>query len=218
MATFKVSSVTAVLLALLIVGSQAKPHTPGIWPSVHVRGIDLTLRQDCSGYTPPSGCSLTVNTGDFSALNAGLSKVCVARCIEPAVANFRKCSNYTLAQQDYYVKYVTEYMCGKNGDDYCPVLYSRNYLNDVNILNPNRDCTFSSPTFSQINCTSASSACLQSVADFSSKMGCCTLPYFGEGVSSCSGVDVEPACQYSSAVAVALSVFPLLLALISVMF
>ena len=207
MAAFKVSFVTAVLLALLIFGSQAKPHAPGIWPSVHARGIDLTLQQNCNGrYTPPSGCNVTftTNTVDFNALNANLSQFCAPRCIDAIISHVRDCPQ--LLPLDSAEWYYKQYLCGKNGDEFCQVTLLRNPISICSSL--------IGPT--GINCTSATSACLQGLADASSKLGCCTRILFGEGVSSCSGVNVDPAC--SSTGAIAIGVLPLLLAMISAMF
>ena len=232
MASLKVSFAIDILLALFIVGSQTKPHSPGVHldPSAHVvhaRGIDLALRQDCSGGYLPSGCNVSFSSTNTSdELNAAYSQFCATKCIDSYISYLHNCRNATLSALNTHEMIYKEFYCGKNGDEYCHVSLQRF---NVSLLS---FCPFS-PDYSgltRINCTSASSTCLKILADFSSELGCCAALLLGNGISSCSGVHAEPPCQYnptgppnstgptSAAGAIAIDVFPLLLALISAMF
>ena len=248
--TFKLSSAIAVLLTLLIAGSQAKPHSLSIQPLVETlihnkehlgkafNKRDIALRQDCTLANYPSECDLTLLSGNISyiaatnpsqltldhlnTLDNAYRQVCTSKCIDPIIYYYQSCVLLSQSQEDYFVGFIEQGICGKNGDDYCQVTYLLNYRDDVSfIYKLISACPFPSGG-SGINCISATSTCLQLVADFASKMGCCTIPYFGVGVKFCSGANPDASCESavrstSSAAAVVFSVFPLLLALISAM-
>ena len=278
MASCKLSSAIAVLLTLLIAGSQAKPHSLSIQPLVETlihneehlgkafNKRNIALRQDCTFANYPSECNFTLLSGNISyiaatnpsqltldhlnTLNNAYNQICVSKCIDPVTYYYQSCLPLNKNQEDYIVRYIEQGICGKNGNDYCQVEYLRNYKDtDVRFIEKLVNaCPFSSGT--GINCTSANSTCLQLVADFASKMGCCTVPYLGDGVKSCSGANPDASCQSavtstdptsatspsnptdptnptgptnstgptSAAGAIAIGVFPLLLALISAMF
>ena len=225
MATFKFRVATAVFAALFIVGNQAKlQHGFTLVQDVHAEGLDRTLRQaaDCNRGYPTCNISLP-STGpgymfNFTALNAYYDQFCTKECIDIYFSYFRDCLNFTQSQLDWYFKQL---LCGKNGDDYCLVFFLRNYntTTQINLLSNCR--RIYSVYVAEINCTTASSTCLQEIADFSSKMGCCTTGLLGPNtVSSCTarGINIDstscPSAISSSTVAAVLSVFTLLTALI----
>ena len=233
MTTFNVLFATAaVFLALHIIGNQAKPrHSPESVQVVHTEGlhIDRTLRQlDCS--RPPT-CISSFPAGpgypgmlNFTAINAYFDEICTVECIEANIKYDHTCRNQSNELSDILESYYKQFLCGKNGDDYCYVLSLHNN-NVTTLLN---SCIPSNGTVNEkmlslqlnryvIDCSTASSMCLKDLADFSSIMGCCTRSYFDtDTVSSCSDViDIRtcPSVFLSSANAV-VGVFPMMLILL----
>ena len=159
---------------------------------------------------------------NFTALNAYYDQFCTKECIDAQFSYFRDCRNFTQSELDFISKwYFEQLLCGKNGDDYCSVFLLRNYNTTTqrNLLLSNCRRIYNFDGI--INCTTANSTCLQEIADFSSKMGCCTTAYLGPNtVSSCTarGINIDstscPSAVSSSTVAAVLSVFTLLTALI----
>ena len=219
--TFKFYLSAAVLLVLLIVGNQAKPRH-GLVQNVRSEGLDRTLRQaDCNRGSPTCNVSFPIGPGymlNFTAVNAYYDQFCTKECIDAKISYHRDCQNVTEDQiSNFYIPYYQQLLCGKNGNDYCYVLYLRNY-NVTAQMNLFISCRL--PNSTRFNCTTANSACLQEIADFSSKMGCCTTANLGPNtVSSCiaSGVNIDPnlcpSAVSSSAGAAVLGAFTLLLTL-----
>ena len=229
MATFKFDVVTAVFLALFIVENQANlQHGFTLVQDVHAEALHVNrnLRQaaDCNRGYPTCNISFPTGPGympNFTALNAYYDQYCTAECIDAQLSYLRACRNYTQSELDLISEwYFKQLLCGKNGDDYCSVFFLRNYnaTTQINLLS---NCRRIYNVYAEINCTTANSTCLQEIADFSSKMGCCTTAYLGPNtVSSCTarGINIDPtSCPStvsSSTVAAVLSVFTLLTALI----
>ena len=224
MATFKFYLSAAVLLALLIVGNQAKPRH-GLVQDVRSEGLDRTVRQaDCSRGFPTCNVSFPSTGPDymlnFTAMNAYYDQFCTKECIDTLLSYIRDCRNDTEDQiSNFYTPYYEQLLCGKNGDNYCYVLYLRNYYNVTSLFTSCRRPN----SAALINCTTANSSCLHEVADFSSKMGCCANVFSRgtDAVSSCiaRGVNIDPnlcpsAVSSSAGAAVIGIIFTLLLALI----
>ena len=124
---------------------------------------------------------------------------------------------YTIndSERSYFINYYRKGFCGQESGDYCDVRYIRQYDGNIDGADAGIShlCPFSS---SGISCSGASSTCLSHVGTFSSRMGCCTEPYLGSGVRSCSGISVDAACTglVSSAAVLAAPVFMIIFALI----
>ena len=198
----------------------------------HTRDTELVARQDNSAClrqlqsSLPSYCNLTMLSGGISELNASFlndahlatlnraySQICVPACIDP-IETYYNCIQITDDLKNYVITLIRKGVCGQESGDYCEVRYIRQYNGNINgAADLTRSCTFSS---SGISCSGASSTCLSHVGTFSSRMGCCTEPYLGSGVRSCSGISVDAACigLVSSAAVLAAPVFMMIFALI----
>uniref|UniRef100_A0A1X7URI1 Uncharacterized protein n=1 Tax=Amphimedon queenslandica TaxID=400682 RepID=A0A1X7URI1_AMPQE len=171
----------------------------------------------------PSYCDFTELSGGLSELpasslsdaqleqlNTAYSGVCVSACIDP-FEEYYNCLTLPTDSKNYLITLLRQGTCGQESGDYCEVRYIRQYNGDYDdfqqLINA---CTFTS---SGISCSGASSNCLSHVNTFSSRMGCCTQPYLGSGVTSCSGISVDEAC--SSATGLVAPVFVILIAFAS---
>ena len=195
----------------------------------HTRDTELVARQDDSACSHqlqfPSYCNLTMLSGGISdlnasslndaqlaALNRAYSQICVPACIDP-IETYFNCIKLNDSERSYWINLYRKGFCGQESGDYCEVRYIRQY--DENFFDDDilRSCPIS---LSGISCSGASSTCLSHVGTFSSRMGCCTEPYLGSGVRSCSGISVDAACTglVSSAAVLAAPVFMMIFALI----
>ena len=171
----------------------------------------------------PSFCNFTELSGGLStlpasslsdqqldALNTAYSRICVPACLDP-FEEYYNCLALPTDYKNYLITALRQGVCGQESGDYCEVRYIRQYDGDYDDLQQlTNACTFTS---GGISCSGASSTCLEHVNTFSNRMGCCTQPYLGSGVTSCSGVSVDEAC--SSATGLVAPVFVLLIAFAS---
>ena len=204
----------------------------------HTRDTELVARQDNSACLRqlqnnyPSYCNLTMLSGGISELNASslndaqlaalnraYSQLCVPACIDPT-ETYYNCIQITDSLRNYLITLLRKGVCGQESGDYCEVRYIRQYNGNITRFT---ELTRSCPSTSGISCSGASSTCLSRVRTFSSRMGCCTEPYLGSGVRSCSGISVDAACTgvvpsptqvVSSAAVLAAPVFMMIFALI----
>ena len=201
----------------------------------------LEVRQDDSACerqlqrSAPSFCNVTyfqslapilsenLTDAQIAYLSRYYSQVCVPACIDPIEAFYNCIPDTSRAEKNFYTTLIRKGTCGQTGGDYCAVRYARQYKGDTstNFIKIYELCDYS--TTSGISCNGASSTCLSHVRTFSSRMGCCTEPYLGSGVRSCSGISVDAACTgvvpsptqvVSSAAVLAAPVFMLIFALI----
>ena len=185
------------------------------------------LNQLQSNY--PSYCNFTELSGGLSnlpassltdaqltTLNNAYSEICVSACIDP-IDTYYNCLQIDDTLKDYLITLIRHGVCGQESGDYCEVRYVREYKGDYSsIQRLVNSCTFIS---SGISCSSASSTCLSYVRTFSDRMGCCTEPYLGSGVNSCSGVSVDDPCTgVSSATGLVAPVFVMILSLVGFLF
>ena len=198
----------------------------------HTRDTELVARQDNSAClrqlqsSLPSYCNLTMLSGGISELNASslndaqlaalnraYSQICVPACIDP-IETYYNCIQINDSLRNYLITLIRKGVCGQESGDYCEVRYIRQYNGNItHFTELIRSCR---STSSGISCSGASSTCLSRVDTFSSRMGCCTEPYLGSGVRSCSGISVDAACTgvVSSAAVLAAPVFMMIFALI----
>ena len=152
---------------------------------------------------------------DFTTLNNAFSQVCVAKCVNPILKYYR-CLDISDDLENYLTNLVQRGICGKQGNDFCEVLYLRRYSTNIYFFDQLVDaCPFTS---SGVNCSSASSTCKGYVLNFNTNMECCTLPYLGD-VSSCN-VNVVSQCEsaISGSIIVAPAIVGLFLAALLTMF
>ena len=180
------------------------------------------LNQLQSNY--PSYCNLTKLSGGLSdlpassltdaqltTLNNAYSRFCASACIDP-IDTYYNCIQ--INNKDYLITQVRHGVCGQESGDYCEVRYIREYQGDYSSY---RSLLSSCPSSDSggISCSSATSTCLSYVRTFSDRMGCCTEPYLGSGVKSCSGVSVDDPCTgVSSATGLVAPVFVMILSLV----
>ena len=143
---------------------------------------------------------------DFAELNNTLSRVCVAKCVNP-ILNYYRCLNIPDDFRNYLTNYVERGICGKQGNDFCQVLYLRRYSANISFIAQLLDTC--PRTNGRVDCSSADSTCKQYVSNFNINMGCCTSPYLGD-VSSCNVNIVDP-CE--SAISGSINVVPVIMCL-----
>ena len=156
----------------------------------------------------------------LDALNINYSRICIPECLDPIEKFYRCIFKYQYYTYYFRVKLLRKGICGQESGDYCTVRYNRQYNgNDNDLSQLIRACDI---TDSGISCNSyytSYSNCTRYVEMFSSRMGCCTEPYLGSGVRSCSGVSVDEACTgVSSATGLVAPVFLMLFALVGFFF
>ena len=142
------------------------------------------------------------------AFNNAINKVCVAKCVNP-ILNYYRCLNISDDYRNYLTNYVQRGICGKQGDDFCEVIYLRHYSSNIRFINELVD---SCPKINsaRIDCSNANSTCIQYVSNFTTNVGCCTIPYIGN-VSSCNVTVIDP-CE--SAISASVIVAPAIMCLI----
>ena len=150
----------------------------------------------------------SLNEADFTALNNVYSQYCVPKCINPLL-NYTRCLNISNDLKNYITNLYRRGICGKNGNDFCDVLYLRRYHStNVNFIYQLENVCPS--TDSGIDCSSANTTCIQDVSNLNRNIGCCTSPYLGD-VSSCN-VNVVDQCE--SALSGSITVAPAIMCLI----
>uniref|UniRef100_A0A1X7UQW8 Uncharacterized protein n=1 Tax=Amphimedon queenslandica TaxID=400682 RepID=A0A1X7UQW8_AMPQE len=155
--------------------------------------LDSNLLSFCN-FTELSGglSSLALSDQQLDALNTAYSRICVPACLDP-IEEYYNCLALPFDYKDYLITLLRRGVCGQESGDFCEVRYIRQYDGDYsNFDRLTSACTFRT---GGIYCSGASSTCLNYVSTFSSRMGCCTQPYLGSGVTSCSGVSVSDACS-----------------------
>ena len=189
----------------------------------------VEVRQDssCSTNTVPSYCSLSelynssvrfLTDAQLDKLNSAYSRFCIPECLDPIEIYYR----CTLSRDDadYSVKFFRKGLCGQESGDYCEVRYFREYSGNYNGLSQLRSaCDITNSGISSCSNTPDDEDCRTYVETFSSRMGCCTEPYLGRDVQSCSDDRVDEACTgVSSATGLVAPVFLMLFALVGFFF
>ena len=113
----------------------------------------------------------------ISNINSAYTQFCVAKCMDP-IFKYPNCFDLSSSWLTYTNNIIRRGTCGKEGSDFCVALYMRRYSNDRYFINQLTSyCPF---TTAGVDCTSASSTCLQYLSDINQKMGCCTSPFLGD--------------------------------------
>ena len=151
----------------------------------------------------------------ISDINSAYTQFCVAKCMDP-IFKYVRCVDLSSSWLTYTNNIIRRGTCGKEGSDFCVALYMRRYSNDTSFINRlSIACPF---TTAGVDCTSASSTCLQYLSDINQKMGCCTSPFLGD-LSSCN-LDVDDPCEsvLSGFGVISPAVFALLFAVLAAIF
>ena len=170
-------------------------------------------RQTCSTNDFPSGCTLSgfriilpsynlrYTDSQLTTLNQQLSRACTQACIT-AITKYFRCIE-SGDQQEYRVNFFQKYSCGKHSNgDYCPVRLLRSTIgstattdltNARALVSIQASCSIAVGSTGITCSSSTSSRCTNALSTVSSYMGCCTEPFLGSGVRSCSGVSNVPA-------------------------
>ena len=156
-------------------------------------------------------------------LNAALTQFCVPRCVDPVITYFDCLSGNVASLQEYFRQLVRQGLCGREGNDFCEVVYLRYYWNNLlfisNLFTAECAPLVTTGSILTVNC-STSDVCAENVANFTTNLGCCAIPYLGAVTPSCD-VTPDPPCQSvvsGSGPAIYLAIFPMLLAILSVGF
>ena len=159
----------------------------------------LETRQTCSTDDFPSGCTLPSDKrkrqSTTSELNQQWSRICTKACVD-AITEYYRCYYSEDDEQElleYQVNYIQKYRCGQHSNgDYCPVRFINVTANYTQVF---LSCPRSSVINTAISCSSSTPAgCTNALSTFSSYMGCCTEPFLGSDVRSCSGASIPEAC------------------------
>ena len=175
------------------------------------------LPSDCNFTRLSDSLSNVVGTlyptdAQLTDLNNAYAQICVSACIDP-IETYYDCEQ--IDNKDYLITLIRHGSCGQESGDYCPVRFLREYEGDYSSYAQLLNSCPSHNSGGGISCSGASSTCLDSVNTFSERMGCCTEPYLGSGVTSCSGVSVdEPCTGVSSATGLVAPVFVMILSLV----
>ena len=181
----------------------------------------LETRQVCLTTDFPTGCTLSdfifsrlstsgsYTDSQLTSFNQKFSRLCTKACVS-AVTEYYRCdysSRYSGNQLqellEYRVNYIQKYVCGQHSNgDYCPVRLQRGYTGSTTtstdrsnaraLVTLRSSCRLSFGTTGNACSSSASSTCTNAISTFSRYAGCCTEPFLGQGVRSCS--DVPAAC------------------------
>ena len=196
-----------------------------------IRSTHQSRQQSCSTILNnyPSDCNrgnlLATNVTDvdpsifaslgISDINSAYTQFCVAKCMDPII-KYVRCVDLSTSWLTYTNNIIRRGTCGKEGSDFCVALYMRRYSGDKYFINRLTSvCPF---TTAGVDCTRASSTCLQYLSDINQKMGCCTSPFLGD-LSSCN-LDVDDPCEsvLSGFGVVSPAVFALLFAVLAAIF
>ena len=139
----------------------------------------------------------------LTTLNNGYTRLCVTKCTEPII-NYYQCL-YSGDALTYYTGRLQSFTCGKQDENFCPVLFFRQYAANINItFNIGRECRLTTTEFVAINCSNPTSSCTNSISRLNANIGCCTQGLLGN-LSACNINSLSEPCA-SSGIAPALSV------------
>ena len=149
----------------------------------------------------------------LTTLNNGYARLCVTKCTEPII-NYYQCL-YSGDALTYYTRFIQSYTCGKQDEDFCPVLFYRQYAANINnTSNIGRECRIRTE-FVATNCSNPTSSCTNSISRLNANIGCCTQGLLGD-LSACNINSLSEPCA-SSGIAPALSVISVTIAIACLM-
>ena len=138
-----------------------------------------------------------LNDTQLAAINQAYSENCIPSCINPMVAFYHCLSKINTSLTpiyNYEIELLQNGICGQESGEYCPVLFARqNRTNSDAFGQLDTTCNYGN---TGITCNSTTSAtCFNGLTKIASLIGCCTRPYFGSGIDSCTGVTSDPPCN-----------------------
>ena len=178
---------------------------------------------ECNSSTIHTVFTYLENNGEIpesvlTTLNNAYTRLCATECTEPVI-NYYKCL-YSGDELTYYTVLLQSYTCGKKDEDFCPVLFWRQYAtnlnNTVKIL---KECTTTEIGLFNFNCSSATSSCTNSISRLNANIGCCTQGFLGD-LSACNINSLSEPCASSgnkNGITPALSVVSVIIDIASLM-
>ena len=150
----------------------------------------------------------------LTTLNNAYLRLCVTECTEPVI-NYYQC-RYSGDALTYYTGFRQSFICGKQDEDFCPVLFLRQYAANINITFNDivRECHITTE-FGAINCSNPTSSCTNSISRLNTNIGCCTQRLLGD-LSACNINSLSEPCA-SSGITPALSVISVTIAIACLM-
>ena len=120
----------------------------------------------------------------FTTVNNVYARFCVTKCIDPII-KYYQCL-YSGDELTYNTGLLQSYTCGKQDEDFCPVLFLRQYATNVNnSVKIVRECTTTEFGLFNVQCSSAKSSCTNSISRLNANIGCCTQGLLGD-LSTCN--------------------------------
>ena len=158
------------------------------------RQFEMNLTSNCNLTALSNGVlnipESSLTDAQLTTLNNAFSQFCGRSASIDLYIAYYNCMSANDNQRNYLATYLRRGFCGQQSGDYCYVRYIRQYRGNSS-QTPFDSCLI---IYSGISCSSASSTCLSNLKTFNDRMGCCTEPYLGSGVNSCSGVSVDEPC------------------------
>ena len=155
----------------------------------------------------------------FTTLNNAYTRLCITKCTEPII-NYYQCL-YSGDELTYYTGRLQNFHCSKQDEDFCQVLFYRQYATNINdTVKVLRECT--TTEYGSVNCSNATSSCTNSISRLNANIGCCTQGYLGD-LSACNINSLSESCASSlsrgnnNGITPALSVFLVIIAIESLM-
>ena len=150
----------------------------------------------------------------LTTVNNVYARFCVSKCIDPLIKYYQ--CRYSGDELTYNTDLLQSYACGKQDEDFCPVLFLRQYAtNSNNTVKILRECTMTEFGVFNVNCSSATSSCTNSISRLNANIGCCTQGLLGD-LSACNINSLSEPCA-SSGITPALSVILVIIAIASLM-
>jgi hypothetical protein len=131
----------------------------------------------------------------LDSLNVAYSQICRSECVDPIIAYDRCYFAGNDEVIEFFERFERQGICGKEGSDFCEVLYLRTYRQNVTFFSTLLTNCGNVFTSSGVKCNILTTkSCMQMVAEFITNMGCCARPYLGDGITGCTTSTVKPAC------------------------
>jgi hypothetical protein len=131
----------------------------------------------------------------LDSLNVAYSQICRSECVDPIIAYDRCYFAGNDEVIEFFERFERQGICGKEGSDFCEVLYLRTYRQNVTFFSTLLTNCGNVFTSSGVKCNILTTkSCMQMVAEFITNMGCCARPILGDGITGCTTSTVKPAC------------------------
>ena len=128
----------------------------------------------------------------LTTLNNTYTRLCATECTEPLI-NYYQCL-YSGDELTYYTSFIQSYTCGEQDEDFCPILFLRQYATNLNnTVKIVRECRTTEFGLFNVNCSNVTSSCTNSISRLNANIGCCTQGLLGD-LSACSINSLSEPC------------------------